>query len=141
MPTAATTTAALRNGRMIEAETETAEIPIKKTAKVVLAMGSTSSRLAKKTEETTHVITIPPTVSQPPTKLSPTALPIVRESRFQTQVDHQQERPHRPPLDHRNSAKHLSLSPLGHRQLGRRNRLAPAEWVYYGRLKVHLQLV
>src|SRR5262249_52528645 len=42
MPTAATTTAALRNGRMIEAETETAEIPIKKTAQVVLAMGSTS---------------------------------------------------------------------------------------------------
>jgi hypothetical protein len=28
---------------MIEAETETAEIPIKKTAQVVLAMGSTSS--------------------------------------------------------------------------------------------------
>jgi len=27
---------------MIEAETETAEIPIKKTAQVVLAMGSTS---------------------------------------------------------------------------------------------------
>jgi hypothetical protein len=32
----------LRNGRMIEAETETAEIPIKKTAQVVLPMGSTS---------------------------------------------------------------------------------------------------
>src|SRR5262245_21993006 len=43
MPTAATTTASLRNGRMIEAETETAEIPIKKTAQVVLAMGSTSN--------------------------------------------------------------------------------------------------
>ena len=35
--------ASLRNGRMIEAETETAEIPIKKTAQVVLPMGSTSN--------------------------------------------------------------------------------------------------
>jgi hypothetical protein len=42
MPTAATAAASLRNGRMIEAETETAEIPIKKTAQVVLPMGSTS---------------------------------------------------------------------------------------------------
>jgi hypothetical protein len=41
MPTAAA--ASLRNGRMIEAETETAEIPIKKTAQVVLPMGSTSA--------------------------------------------------------------------------------------------------
>jgi hypothetical protein len=30
---------------MIEAETETAEIPIKKTAQVVLPMGSTSPKL------------------------------------------------------------------------------------------------
>jgi hypothetical protein len=43
-PTAATAAASLRNGRMIEAETETAEIPIKKTAQVVLPMGSTSRR-------------------------------------------------------------------------------------------------
>jgi hypothetical protein len=35
-PHAHTTTAALRNGRMIQAETEPAEIPIKKTAQVVL---------------------------------------------------------------------------------------------------------
>ena len=35
--------ASLRNGRMIEAET--AEIPIKKTAQVVLPMGSTSKNL------------------------------------------------------------------------------------------------
>src|SRR5262245_16734502 len=54
MPTAATTTAALRNGRMIEAETETAEIPIKKTAQVVLAMGSTSGRHRKKWPRQKH---------------------------------------------------------------------------------------
>jgi hypothetical protein len=44
MPTAAKATADVRNGRMIKAETETAEIPIKKTAQVVLPMGSASSQ-------------------------------------------------------------------------------------------------
>ena len=44
MPTAATTTANLRYGRMIKPEKETAEIPIKKTAHVVLTRGSTSIR-------------------------------------------------------------------------------------------------
>jgi hypothetical protein len=43
MPTASATAANLRYGRMIETETETAKIPIKKTAHVVLTMGSTSS--------------------------------------------------------------------------------------------------
>ena len=42
MPTASATAANLGYGRMIEAETETAKIPIKKTAHVVLTMGSTS---------------------------------------------------------------------------------------------------
>ena len=44
MPQRQQIAASLRNGRMIEAETETAEIPIKKTAQVVLPMGSTSNR-------------------------------------------------------------------------------------------------
>jgi hypothetical protein len=44
MPTASATAANLRYGRMIEAETETAKIPIKKTAHVVLTMGSTSAQ-------------------------------------------------------------------------------------------------
>jgi hypothetical protein len=46
MPTASATTASLRYGRMIEAETETAEGPIKKASQMVLTMGSTSSILA-----------------------------------------------------------------------------------------------
>jgi hypothetical protein len=42
MPAAAATTANLRYGRMNKPEKEKAEIPIKKTAHVVLTVGSTT---------------------------------------------------------------------------------------------------